>query len=119
MIMRSILLGLLTFLLSILAAYFLRLVTGWFVPVPVWGMVILFSFFLVLGRVPVGVRLVGTFILNNMPLFFVPPTLGILALGALLRADGFGIGVAVIVSTLLGFVVTAGVFSLLNKAQDQ
>ena len=116
---RSILLGLLTFLLSIVAAYVLRCVTGWFVPVPVWGLVILFSLFLVLGRVPVGVRLVGTFILNNMPLFFVPPTLGILALGALLRADGWGIAVAVIVSTLLGFVVTASVFSFLNKAHDQ
>lgn len=113
--MRSIFLGCVVFLFCILAAYGLRLLTGWFVPVPVWGMVILFSIFLILGRVPDGVRRVGKFVLDHMALFFVPPTLGILVLGPLLQTDGLAIALAIILSTLLGIGVTAAVFSFLNR----
>jgi holin-like protein len=101
-------------LLCLLGGYLLKAVTGWFVPVPVWGLVLLLIWFAVLGRVPAGIRLVGEFLLRHMSLFFIPPTLGLISMGALLKQDGLAIVVAIILSTVLGLVVTALVFNVLS-----
>ena len=84
------------------------------IPVPLWGMALLFALFLILGRVPADIRLVGEFLLHHMPLFFVPAILGVLAYQDLLRLDGVALSVALVVSTLIGLIVTAGLFRFLD-----
>lgn len=101
-------------LLCLIGGYVLKSVTGGFVPVPVWGLVLLLVWFAVLQRVPAGIRLVGEFLLRHMSLFFIPPTLGLISMGPLLKQDGLAIGLAIILSTALGLVVTAFVFNVLR-----
>lgn len=84
------------------------------IPVPLWGMALLFVLFLILGRVPGDIRLVGEFLLHHMPLFFVPAILGVLAYQGLLRLDGVVLLISVVVSTLIGLIVTAGLFRFLD-----
>jgi holin-like protein len=101
-------------LLCLIGGYVLKAVTGWFVPVPVWGLILLLVWFAVFRRVPAGIRLVGEFLLRHMSLFFIPPTLGLIGMGPLLKQDGLVLGLAIIVSTTLGLVVTAFVFNVLR-----
>ncbi len=115
---REVATGVAAILLCFMSGYVLKVVTGWFVPVPVWGLVLLLGWFGLVGHVPTGIRLVGEFLLRHMSLFFIPPTLGLISMGALLKQDGLAIGLAIIVSTVLGLVVTATVFNVM-RGRDQ
>lgn len=116
--MRQAILGALIILLCLGVGYVLRQVSGLFIPVPVWGLLALLLFFFTLGRVPSGVRMIGEFLIRHMALFFIPPVLGLMAMGELLRRDGLGLLVAIALSTTLGLLVTAKIFDW-TKARDE
>ncbi len=97
------------------------------VPGPVIGMVLLFAG-LQLRRflrpdaapateIPIGI--VAAFLLGHLSLLFVPAGVGILSHVPTLMAHGFGLVVALVVSTLLSLVVTALVFAKLSSLLDR
>jgi holin-like protein len=116
--MFQILFGWLIITICILAGFLLRLVTGWPVPVPVWGMVVLLVASLAMGGVPASVRLVGEFLFRHMALFFIPPVLGVVTLGPLLQTIGWHLAVAIIVSTWIGLWATAFMMSQFLEASS-
>ena len=112
---RELLSGAVVIVLCLLGGHGLKVLTGWFVPVPVWGLLLLLALFMVLGRVPNGVRLVGAFLLRHMALFFIPPTLGLITMGPLILQDGLAIAISIVISTTIALVVTAGVFRAMER----
>lgn len=93
----------------IAAALFLPL------PGPVIGMALLFAFLAVRGGVPEGLDGVGSALIGNLSLLFVPAGVGVIAHLALLEADWPALAAAVIGSTLLAIAVTAGIFVALKR----
>ena len=88
-------------------------------PGPVVGMVLLFLFLLLRGKVPEQLAHVSSALLNNLSLLFVPAGVGVMAHFELLTADIWPLSVALVASTLLTVVVTAVVMVWLNKRSSE
>ena len=78
-------------------------------PGPVAGMVLLFALLTMIGDVPAELARIGSGLLSNLSLLFVPAGVGIMTHVVLLRQDWPALGAGVVFSTLLTIVVTAWV----------
>ena len=85
------------------------------VPGPVIGMVLLFAGLAIKGRVPQGLAITTTFLLDHLALLFVPAGVGIISLLPLLSNEYPAIIAALIGSTLLAIIVTAAVMNVLLR----
>ena len=85
------------------------------VPGPVVGMVLLFVFLLIRGRVPRQLGQVADTLLSNLSLLFVPAGVGVMLHFELLGSDAVPLSVALVLSTLATIAVTAWVMVLLNR----
>lgn len=119
MIWRHAATGVVIFSACLILAACLRAVIPLPVPTPLWGMAILFLVCWMQGRVPASLRSVGEFLLRHMPLFFIPAIIGVLVHEALIWADGGVLFLALMVSTAIGLVVTAGLFMWLRPGSDE
>ncbi len=104
--------------------------SGLSLPGPVIGMVLLFAF-MVLNRrytkdvagldesgIPADLAKVGDVLLNHLSLLFVPAGVGIMVHFSLLENDWLALSVALVCSTVLTIVVTAGVMVFFNRGLD-
>ena len=95
-----------------LAGEWLVTASGLPMPGPVIGMVLLFGFLVVRGRlaspgVPKDLAGVADGLLNHLSLLFVPAGVGVMAHFALLEADWIALSTAIIGSSVLTILVTA------------
>ena len=102
-----------------LAGETLVVATGLPIPGPVFGMVILFVFFVVNGGIPASIATIGDGLLGHLSILFVPAGVGILQHGARLEAEGLQIGATLIASTILTIGVTGLVMRLLGRSEPK
>jgi putative effector of murein hydrolase LrgA (UPF0299 family) len=81
-------------------------------PGPVLGLVLLFAILVVRGGPPLPVRDTALGLLAHLSLLFVPAGVGVITHIDRLRAEWLPLLAAVLASTALTIVVTAGVFRL-------
>lgn len=100
----------------------LRSLSHWIVdttdlPVPpaVLGLMILFALLVLLQRVPASLETIASPLLGHMNLFFIPASVGVMALGSVLAGDGVGLLVAMLVSTGIGLVFCAKLLVKLRR----
>jgi len=100
--------------LGAIALLVLRSLSHWIVdatalPVPpaALGLMILFALLVLLQRVPAALETIASPLLGHMNLFFIPASVGVIALGGVLAGDGAGLLVAMLVSTGVGLVLCA------------
>jgi len=81
--------------------------SGWPVPGPVIGMVLLFLVLRWRGVLPTALRVTAETLLSHLSLLFVPAGVGIIQHGARLADEWLAVSVALVVSTLVTVAVTA------------
>ena len=88
------------------------------VPIPgsVIGMVVLFVFMIVLGRVPHGVREVSDGLLKCLPLLLVPAGVGLMNHFGVLSQYWVGLLISLFVSTLVTMLVVSLLLKCLSPA---
>ena len=89
--------------------------TGLPIPGPVVGMVLLFLFLMIRGRVPEELSTVTNGLLNNLSLMLIPAGVGVMVHFELLGKDVIPLSIALIVSTVLTICVTGIVMVKLNR----
>ncbi len=89
--------------------------TGWPIPGPVIGMLLLFASLLVFPRLHNVLEQTATELLRHLSLLFVPAGVGIIVAGAFGRGQWLAIAVALVCSTLLTLGVTALVMQALAR----
>jgi len=82
------------------------------IPGPVIGMALLFLALLVRGGPGEDLRQTSGQLLQHLSLLFVPAGTGIVIYGDTLGPQAFGLGVAIVVSTVLAIAAGAGAFVL-------
>ncbi|MBL8520355.1 MAG: CidA/LrgA family protein [Betaproteobacteria bacterium] len=87
-------------------------------PGPVIGLVLLFTFLLVRGRVPVALGTVSGALMNNLGLLFVPAASGVVLFLPQMAAHAWALGVALIASVALTIAVTALVLRALAPRDE-
>ena len=107
----------------IIAVSFVGEVLAHFVPLPIpasiYGLVLMFAA-LKLGLFPLGaVKETGAFLLDIMPVMFIPPAIAILANLDVLKAHWWQLLVAAAVSTVLVMGVTGVVTQAIIRAADR
>jgi holin-like protein len=90
--------------------------TGLPVPGPVCGMAILFAGLLVRGSIPADLASVGSALLDNLTLLFIPAGVGVMLHAPLIGRDWLAISVSLVVSTALTIAVTALVMTWLTRS---
>jgi holin-like protein len=93
--------------------------TGLPIPGPVCGMAILFAGLLVRGSIPPDLSHVGSALLDNLTLLFIPAGVGVMLHAPLIGRDWLAISVALIVSTALTIGVTALVMTWLTRTTEK
>jgi holin-like protein len=88
------------------------------VPGPVCGMAILFAGLLVRGSIPPDLASVGSALLDNLTLLFIPAGVGVMLHAPLIGRDWLAISVSLVVSTALTIAVTALVMTWLTRPSD-
>lgn len=107
----------LTLILSCqLAGEILTRLLGWPVPGPVFGMALLFVLMLASPRIAGAVIPTAEGILRHLSLLFVPAGVGVVGHLPLLAANGLGVALALIVSTILAIGAGAVAFVLAARA---
>jgi holin-like protein len=101
-----------------LAGELLVSATGIPVPGPVGGMAILFTGLALYGSVPPDLAAVGSALLDNLALLFIPAGVGVMLHAALIGRDWLPISVALIISTALTIAVTALMMTWLLPSSD-
>ena len=103
----------------------LRSLSHWIVdattlPVPpaALGLMILFALLVLLQRVPAALETIASPLLGHMNLFFIPASVGVIALGGVLAGDGAGLLVAMLVSTGVGLVFCAKLLVRLRRVDS-
>jgi putative effector of murein hydrolase LrgA (UPF0299 family) len=87
-------------------------------PGPVVGMLLLLGALVARPRWAGDLERGGDLLLRNMALFFVPAGVGVVTELHLLRAEWAPIGVALVVSTLIGLVVASAAFALVARGRS-
>ena len=82
-------------------------ITGLPVPGPVAGMLLLLAGLFARGRVDDGLDTTATGLLSHLSLLFVPAGVGVMVHWESLRSGWVALGLALVLSTLIGLVVTA------------
>ncbi len=90
-------------------------VTGAPIPGPVIGMVVLLLALVVRRREDTSAHAAADAVLPHLQLLFIAPGVGIVAYGAVLRADWLPIVVALVGSWLLGLAVVGGAAQVLTR----
>lgn len=93
-----------------LLGHLLGALLGLPIPAAVLGLVLLLIYLLVRGQVPPVLADTGAVLLPLLPLFLIPPSVGIIEYGELLRRDGVAIALALLVSLLLTFLLVPYLF---------
>lgn len=97
------------------------LIVQWLhLPIPgnVLGMILLFILLLT-GVIKLEwIDKASSFLLKHLVFFFIPITVGIMTLGSLFLQNGFSIIVILVISAVLGMVVTGGVAQFLAKKRE-
>ena len=75
-------------------------------PGPLCGMVLLLGYLFSRGGPTEELSKVGTALVDNLGLFFVPAGVGIIAYSRLLAQDGLAIAAALVVSTIAAILIT-------------
>lgn len=75
----------------------------------IMGMLLLFIFLVIHGRVPESLALFTPKLLQHLTLYFLPVSAGVITLGALFAVEGWRIVLVMILSTLIPLVVCAAV----------
>lgn len=88
---------------------------GWPAPGPVLGMALLFALMLSSGRIAELVTPTGTGILRHLSLLFVPAGVGVIGHLQQLGANGLGLALALIGSTVLALATGAGAFVVVAR----
>jgi holin-like protein len=91
--------------------------TGWPVPGPVIGMVLLLVGLILYGRVPDDCGSVADSLLGNLSLLFVPAGVGVMQHAKLIGHELLPISVALVVSTVLTIAVTGLLMAWLDPRQ--
>lgn len=84
-------------------------------PGPVVGMGLLFITLMVRGQAPDGLKQTATTLLSHLSLLFVPAGVGVMMHLHLIRAEWQAISAALVVSTVLTIIVSAGVMLGLTR----
>lgn len=84
-------------------------------PGPVLGMVLLFGGLLVFKTSAPVLEETADTLLRNLSLLFVPAAVGVIQHGAVLRAHGVAIVLALLLSTIATLAVTALVFAAVSR----
>ena len=71
------------------------------------GMVLLFIFLLIHGRVPESLAFFSSKFLQHLALYFLPVSVGVVTLWPLLKQEGLQIIVVMVISTLIPLVFCA------------
>lgn len=92
-------------------------------PGPVAGMALLFALLVLRSREggaapPPALATAADTLLGNLSILFVPAAVGVIRYGGMLRAQGFVMLAAVVVSTLLALIVTALVFDRVRRLSE-
>lgn len=85
------------------------------IPSAVLGMLLLLSLLLIRGQVSPGLAQASHWLLRYMSLFFVPAGVGVVLYLTELYQHGWALVAALVISTLLGLVVTGWTFQRLAK----
>jgi holin-like protein len=85
-------------------------------PGPVIGMVLLFIYLAIRGKVPDDLASVGDTLLKNLSLLFVPAGVGVMVYGALFAREAVAIMAALVGSAIITIAVTALMMQRLNKS---
>lgn len=80
------------------------------IPGPVLGMLLLLGWLAATRRTTPALDRVAAFLTGNLALLFLPPAVGLIEQGAILRHHAVAIVAAIIVSTLMTAAVSAAVF---------
>jgi holin-like protein len=103
----------------------LRSLSHWIVdatalPVPpaALGLMILFALLVLVQRVPAALETIASPLLGHMNLFFIPASVGVIALGGVLAGDGVGLLAAMLVSTGVGLVFCAKLLVRLRRVDS-
>jgi holin-like protein len=92
-------------------------VTGLPIPGPVLGMVLLLLFLIAKGGLPEHLDRAANGLLSYLPLLFVPAGVGVMAHFELVRAEWPALVAAILVSSALAIIVTAGTMRLVERLQ--
>jgi holin-like protein len=88
------------------------------IPGPVIGMTLLLVALIGMGRLPSELDRAASGILSYLPMMFIPAGVGAMAHFDLIRAEWPVIGAALVVSSVLAIVVTAGTMRAVERAQE-
>ncbi|KIL99943.1 Antiholin-like protein LrgA [Paramagnetospirillum magnetotacticum MS-1] len=102
-------------LLCQLAGEVLVRLSGWPLPGPVVGMVLLFTGLVIRGRIPSGLDLAVKAILSNFALLFIPASVGVMVHLKLIAEEALPIAAAVLGSTFATIVVSGLLMQALTK----
>ena len=92
-------------------------VTGLPIPGPVLGMALLLFFLITKGGLPEQLDRTASGLLSYLPLLFVPAGVGVMAHFDLVLAEWPAIVAAILVSSALAIIVTAGTMRLVERLQ--
>jgi holin-like protein len=99
--------GLLILLGFQLAGELIAQLTGWPIPGPVLGMILLFATLLIRGGAPKGLDRTARSLLKHLSLLFVPAGSGIVAYLTLIEQEWLPLSAALVGSTVLAMAITA------------
>jgi holin-like protein len=107
-----VLVGFLVLLLCQLLGELIVIFTGWPVPGPVLGMILLIALLLTLKNTPESVRQVAEGLLKYLSFLYVPAGVGLMVQYKLLETYWFALTISLLVSTFLAMSITAIIFKL-------
>jgi holin-like protein len=81
------------------------------------GMLLLFLFLVIHGRVPESLATFAPKFLQHLTLYFLPVSAGVMTLGALLAAEGLRISLVMVLSTIIPLVAVAALLDFLLKGR--
>ena len=88
-------------------------------PGNVMGLLLLFVL-LVTGVIKLSwIESAASFLIRHLAFFFIPVAVGLMEIGGLLMTNGVAIMTALIVSAVIGFLVTGGLSQLLERRKER
>jgi holin-like protein len=106
------LVGFLVLLFCQLLGELIVIATGWPVPGPVLGMLILLLLLMVLKNTPDAIRHISEGLLKYLAFLYVPAGVGLMVHYKLLEAYWLALTLSLFISTVLALLVTAIIFKL-------
>lgn len=92
--------------------------TGLPVPGPVVGMIVMLAALAIRRGVPADLARIAETLLGHLSLLFVPAAVGVMLHFRLIGDEWAAMGTALVVSTLLGIVVTGGLMAFALRRQN-